>query len=627
MLWYSGFDLRKPHPHRFWLGVVFALLIGVILLLALTNPLPTYDFVTGRALARASPVGGAPVLIAAYLAYSLLAFLLPIDLLRRREPPVQPLDVVTRRRAKPWLMAASTSLLLAGGIMAWTALWVLSASPRPSLSHPDVALAVKRFDLAVATLIAVAITLLGRAIVGYAVFTGRPLPRRGFFRQWRSTVLLAAGLGLISGGALAVQLRPLYALMSAGAAVVVFHAFFNWRAFAERAQFMAQLRPFVASLDLYDQLIDSSPPDPAAPQAIFETLCRDVLGAQSGALVPTDSLVALTGPPLLYPPRGAPLTVPQAADLSARFPSPETRCLPATEAGAAWAVSLWNERGLAGALLLGEKANGSPYTEEEIEVAQAGGERLLDTLGAMEIARVAMDLLRERVAQVKIMQEHGRRVLHDEVLPLLHTAILRLNSVQDGPVVSRAVEALINAHRHISELMRDTPSAASHRLAESGLLPALREFVEQELPGAFQRVDWQIAAETAETVGRVPVFVGEVILFAAQELVRNAARHGPGRDATRALVLTVRLEGEAGLRLEIEDDGVGFAPETVVGSDCERKEPAAGSGSGLRFHSAMLAAVGARLDVQALPGGGTRATITLPAETPSESPRGKPRGS
>ena len=38
---------------------------------------------------------------------------------------------------------------------------------------------------------------------------------------------------------------------------------------------------------------------------------------------------------------------------------------------------LWGEHGLSGVLFLGEKLSGGPYNEEEIEVAQAGGERLL----------------------------------------------------------------------------------------------------------------------------------------------------------------------------------------------------------------------------------------------------------
>lgn len=608
MLWHSGFDIRRPHRHRLWLGITSALPFVIVLLLLLANPLPSYHFVAGRNLAPAPAIGGFPLLILVYLLYSILAYLLPIDLFRRSPAGGRSLVAVARRRARPWLIAASSAMLMAGGVMAWTALWVLWARPRPSLTDPTVALAVKRFDLAVAALIAIAITLLGRAIVGYAVFTGRPLPRRGFFRQWRGTVLLAAGLGVITGWALAMQLRPLYSLMLVGATMVIFHALYNWRAFAERAQFMAQMRPFVASLDLYDQLTDSSPPDPSGPQILFETLCREVLGARSGALLPAGALVTLTGPPLLYPPGGADPAL-QAPELIEQFSSPEKRCVPAAEAGAAWAVSLWNARGLAGVLLLGEKTNGNPYTEEEIDIAQAGGERLLDTLAGAEIARLAMELLRQRIGQVKILQGQARRVLHDEVLPQLHTAILRLNTLEDEPVVKRAVEALMVGHRRVSELMADTPSALSQRLPELGFADLLREFVEREAAGGCDQLLWATTPAAAEAADRLPTHVAEVVLFAAQELVRNAVRHGRGGDPARTLNLSVSLADEPGLRVVVEDDGAGFQPE----GRGERRpgEPVAGSGSGLRFHSTMLAAVGASLEVSNLPEGGTRGIITL----------------
>jgi len=50
-----------------------------------------------------------------------------------------------------------------------------------------------------------------------------------------------------------------------------------------------------------------------------------------------------------------------------------------------WAIPLWSERGLIGILLLGEKVNGGLYTQEEIEIARASGERLIDTRASAEL--------------------------------------------------------------------------------------------------------------------------------------------------------------------------------------------------------------------------------------------------
>jgi signal transduction histidine kinase len=274
---------------------------------------------------------------------------------------------------------------------------------------------------------------------------------------------------------------------------------------------------------------------------------------------------------------------------------------------------LWSERGLVGALLLGDKRDGGPYSEEEIEIARAGGERLLDTLAVVETARRLMALLRQRIAQVRVMDGQGRRVLHDHVLPQLHSAILYLSSVQGNPAVEQAVEALTAAHHQISDLMRDAALDAPQRLAERGLVAALRAFVEQDVGHEFDKVVWQVAPDAEASARQLPLFAGEVVCFAAQELIRNAARHGRGGDPGRTLQLGIALTLEQGLCLAVEDDGVGFSP-----GDESESGGVTGGGQGLRFHSTMLAALGARLEVMALPKGGTRGTITVPLEAIQE---------
>ena len=103
-------------------------------------------------------------------------------------------------------------------------------------------------------LVGIAITLLGRAIVSYEVFIGRPLPRNRFFHQWRSTVLLAIGFGTVASALLVIELRPIYSLMMAVTLMALFYALYSWRSYAERERFMANLRPFLSSQNLYGRL-------------------------------------------------------------------------------------------------------------------------------------------------------------------------------------------------------------------------------------------------------------------------------------------------------------------------------------------------------------------------------------
>ena len=85
---------------------------------------------------------------------------------------------------------------------------------------------------------------------------------------------------------------------------------------------------------------------------------------------------------------------------------------------------------MTGVLLLGPKRDNGLYTQEEIEIARASGERLIDTQAGAEIARRLVALQRQRLAENQLLDRQTRRALHDEVLPQLHTALLTLSSEQ-----------------------------------------------------------------------------------------------------------------------------------------------------------------------------------------------------
>jgi hypothetical protein len=625
-LWYSGYRLDGPHRHHSWLILNTVLAACIALLLVVANPLPSYQYVAGRVIVITPSIAGIPLIILVYVGYSLLCYLLPLDLLRRA-PPGRPLETRARQRARPYLVAASVALLLAGILLAWTALWALNTRPVPTLSDGLTETIVQEFDLGVETLVALAITLLGRAIVGFEVFTGRPLPRNRFLRQWRSTVILAGGFGAAAAFTLTIELRPIYSLMLATGLMTLFYALYSWRSFVEREDFMERLRPFVASQNLYGQLIapQSIAENGFGSNALFETLCRDVLELRQAILAPTGALATLAGPPLAYPPGSVAPSI-DSTGWPGKF-SRQVRCLPADQAvepetgrasappGVEWAVPLWSSRGLDGVLFLGEKINGNPFTEEEIEIAQAAGERVLDLLAGMEMARLFMDLLRQRLAQARVMDGQGRRVLHDEILPELHTTLLHLSALAPGTAaIQQAMTSLSTAHHQIADLMREMPLPVPHRLVQGGLAAALRGLVEHDYANDFNAVEWQIEPQAVEYARELPLFVNEVLYFAARELVHNASIHGRENDGLIdpkindreiSLCLIIKLEANHGLQLTIIDNGVGFQSPSP--------NPTAGSGNGLRIHNAMLAAVGARLEVLPLPERGTQARIFLPA--------------
>ena len=77
----------------------------------------------------------------------------------------------------------------------------------------------------------------------------------------------------------------------------------------------------------------------------------------------------------------------------------------------------------------------------------------------------------------------------------------------------------------------------------------------------------------------------------------------PARLASSApLHLAVTLDWPAGLRLTIQDDGVGLG-----------SHPASpGSGQGLALHSTLMAVIGGSLALESAPGEYTRVVLSLP---------------
>jgi signal transduction histidine kinase len=548
-------------------------------------------------------VGGVPLLLLFYPLHILLCIGLSLNVLRRPGPSLRVMGDLARRRARPWLAGASVALLAVSLLVTVTIL-VAASNARlglSGLSYAGVAYGVARIDLLISSFIAAAVLFLGQAVVSYEVFTGKTLPRRGFAHHWRRAVILAAGYAAITSGLLILRASPIYALLSTAVLMVVFFAMLSWRSFVDRERTMEQLRPFVSSQRLYETLLTPSTPPEVDVAAPFRALCEGLLDARVAYLVALGPLASLVGPPLVYPAgtrRDAPI---QWSDVVARFDSPKTMCAPldpARHGGAAWAVPLWSERGLIGVLLLGEKRDGGLYTQEEIEIARASGERLIDTQASVEMARRLMALQRQRLTESQVLDRQARRVLHDDVLPRLHAAMLTLNS---GQPPADAVALLADAHRRVSDLLHEMPPTAALQVRQLGLVGALRQVVDTEMGGRFDSVTWQVSAEAERKLEATPPLIAEVLFYAAREAVRNAARHG-GADG-RPLHLRVAADGSGrgGLELVVEDDGVGLDP---MGRSAE--------GGGLALHSTMMAVVGGTLAVESALGTYTRVVLTLP---------------
>ena len=618
MLWYAGFwearqaeeaaARRLYHRHRF--GFALTLLFGSFLvgLLFFARLLPSFSqLALSRAVGAASPWGIFPLAMI-YPLYALLCMGLSLDALRRPGPSQRWLGELARRRAQPWLWTTSLLLLVVSLLVGWAMIWIVLSLGRGVFTIRMVT-QIGVFDLIIAGIIGLAVMALGQAIVSYEIFTARTLPRNGLMQHWRRAVLLAVGYSVLVAWTLTARLEPIYSLLLTTLLMTVFFAMLAWRSYAERERLMRHLRPFLVAPEVYPSILDTRGEDAAMDvSATFQSLCSEILETHQACLAPLGEMASLAGPAVLFPNQNLPEGL-SLAPLAAEFHSPEEKGMPLDplqHQGYIWAIPLWSERGLMGVLLLGEKRTEGLYSLEEIEIARAAGERLVDLKASAELARRLAILERQHLSQNQVMDQQARRVLHDETLPLVHTALLQLSGAA-GQGAVESVELLTQVHRQLSDLLRSTAATLSPDVKHLGFLGALRQVVERDLAGALDRIDWQVEPSTETQIQRLRPLESEVLFFAAREALRNAARYGRSENG-EPLQVIIRMTGEAELRLIIEDNGNGMEPDAGKTAPTSAKS----SGQGLALHSAMMAVIGGSLSLDHAPGLFTRVTLSLP---------------
>ncbi|MBX5451656.1 ATP-binding protein [Thermogemmatispora sp.] len=497
-------------------------------------------------------------------------------------------------------------------------------------------------DLVANLVVALIILVIGYSIVRHGILIERPLPRRGFFEQWRGIVIVAAAVALFIALLVSLTHANLDELLGMTCLATVAYALFTWSSYRSHDRYIALLGRFLRSTSLRRWLNTSAERSERELQDLFFSLCQSVLAVRCAQLVilagpmrrtfryrwpagayfngtelpgrgeglasaggETEALTTLVP---RRPPGGRGAGTPLAYRLRLRLASGEPLIC--------WVMPLYDERGLVATLFLGPREDGGTFTKEDMNLAQACGQRILDTIGDHEAMQAVSALLRRRIVDVKLLGAQQRRILHDEILPQMHLALLHLETVravtdQEGQESARkaleeAVRLVSESHRQLAALMRATTPGAPYRLEREGLVQAIRTMLEQDFHDAFDEVCWQVDEETAARIDEVtPPAIAELIFAAVQEALRNAARHARGSDVHRRLRLTLQARCGPDLEVIVADDGVGIAAADAATS---------GTGGGLLTHSALLAIAGGSLTIKSAPGEGVTVRIFLPAQ-------------
>lgn len=253
----------------------------------------------------------------------------------------------------------------------------------------------------------------------------------------------------------------------------------------------------------------------------------------------------------------------------------------------------------------------APFTALDDGILVAVGEQIGAALEALDLTRRlairSADLERLSGRMIHQHEDQRRRLareLHDETAQVFSALKLQLGSLREaaapelGPRFDRVLDLVntgVRSIRNVTEDLRPTI------LDDLGLVPALRALADQfsqwsGLPVRFESPD-QLPDLTAEA---------ELALFrAVQEGLSNVARHAEAR----TVAVTVNRENGV-LRLVVEDDGTGLAPERL-------SQITTGPGrSGLFGMRERLTAQGGRVSLDPGRRGGLRLMVELPVTDP-----------
>ena len=259
----------------------------------------------------------------------------------------------------------------------------------------------------------------------------------------------------------------------------------------------------------------------------------------------------------------------------------------------------------------------SAYHEPEI-VAEAVRQRVIaylvkpikqaDLENAITLAmwrfRECQQLAAELIQSGDRERQRLARILHDHLQQLLIAAKMEVGVLLAQLQGSRAKDAL----RRVEDLLSQSISAARTLTAElsptvlyqAGLVPALRWLADrmQQLHGLTVELSAAPDAEPKSETHRILLFE------AVRELLLNIVKHAGVLEAD----IDLHCPDRGHIRVIVTDHGRGFAPARP------EPKPADDGGFGLFSVRRHVEIVGGRLEVDSVPGQGTRVTLELPVE-------------
>jgi signal transduction histidine kinase len=598
ILWYSGYwddiDSHLHHRQAPWFGLILIATAGLLGWMVLSNPLPDLG-------SRSIDISGFLGLAILFPAYILLCILLALDAILRPGPTARLLGNEARRQARPWLTASTIVLLVVCLLVAFALVWGVqtfrSEYQTNAVASTEVFIPLTGLDVVIEILITIAILLIGQAAMVYEVFSSIPLPRSGLKKRWVFATWTGGLFAIVLSGFLIYFARPELAYLIFIPFLTAAMTLQNRQAAREQEMEAEQLRTLARPQQFYERIFTH--PDKTGGTgeilAEFELICTNLLRTDQALLLPSGVLTSFLPEKIVYPREVILEKIPFESESGPD--KPKLKPLdPVNSGGFRWAIPLVSTRGLEGWFFIGERLGGGFYTLEEIDIARAAVERWMDNQAAAEIARRLVNLQQQRQIETRLLDQKARRILHDDVLPLLHTALL-------AEPKSESASQISDAHQQISRLLRDAPPPPQADIARNGLLPALQKTAENEAELLQADLSFEIGPGVEKEIKTLSPQAAETVYYAARECLRNIQKHVlPPTE--KKMEITIKTFVDGVLQISIENNG------TEVPSIDEYT--ASSSGQGLSLHNALLAVFGGGMRLEHLQNGKTRATVTLP---------------
>src|SRR6266704_2595645 len=279
-------------------------------------------------------------------------------------------------------------------------------------------------DMLATGAVALIILLVGYCVVRHGILIERPLARRGFFEQWRGIVIVATAVAIFIALLVTFTRSPLGSLLLITSLATGVYALFTWSSYTAHDRYIALLGPFLRSTNVRHWLNTDLQKTEQGLEDLFFHLCRDALAVQCARLTVMAGSVRRTFS-YRWPEGAREQSLYTAPKLTPKFrhgvSSSRTgkgNLAPARvqltingQPMICWVLPIYDELGLVAMLYLGPREDGGAFTDEDMNLAHACGQRILDALGDHEAMQAVAGLLRRRIVDVKFLGAQHRRIL------------------------------------------------------------------------------------------------------------------------------------------------------------------------------------------------------------------------